>query len=209
MKQCIRCKQTKELSAFHKHKGMKDGHLNKCAVCVKECVAEWRLNNPDARKKEHARIREKEGFLTIEEYHKKLKENAKGRKQICKDYYEKNKKAIREYQKKWRAANPDKVKAKRERLSKTSKYKATKCAAQRKREANKLKRTPAWAEHEKIQAYYNVCSFFNEVNGYIKYHVDHIVPLQGKTVSGLHVHNNLQVILAEENLKKHNTWSGY
>jgi len=59
MKTCIRCGLNKSLDSFHKHKRMKDGHLNKCAVCVKECVAEWRLLNPDARKKEHAKNRER------------------------------------------------------------------------------------------------------------------------------------------------------
>lgn len=40
----------------------------------------------------------------------------------------------------------------------------------------------------------------------IVHHVDHVIPLQGRTVSGLHVAGNLRVITASENVKKHNRY---
>jgi hypothetical protein len=65
---------------------MKDGHLNKCAECVVKDVAEWRLKNPDCRKKEHARNREREGHMTNEEWRAFQKKHAMGRKAISKRY---------------------------------------------------------------------------------------------------------------------------
>lgn len=53
MKTCIRCHQEKLIEAFHKHKMMRDGRLNKCASCVVECVAEWRKKNPQKRNQEY------------------------------------------------------------------------------------------------------------------------------------------------------------
>ncbi len=60
------------------------------------------------------------------------------------------------------------------------------------------KRTPSWANLSKIQEIYNNCP-----EGF---HVDHIIPLRGKNVSGLHIETNLQYLWAEDNLKKSNTW---
>jgi hypothetical protein len=86
MKNCIKCKEVKSLDSFHKHKQMKDGHLNKCAVCVLQDVTTWRNANPNCRKQEHIKNREKLGLKTREEWIKFKKENAIGRKVSASKY---------------------------------------------------------------------------------------------------------------------------
>jgi hypothetical protein len=101
----------------------------------------------------------------------------------------------------WAAKNPEKVKAryKRHYLANPVHYSAK--AANRR--AARLRRTPAWADLEKIEAVYAAAKLITELTGK-PWHVDHIIPLQGETVSGLHVYENLQILPARENLRKHN-----
>lgn len=92
---------------------------------------------------------------------------------------------------KYRSKNKDKINA----------YKA-------KRRAAKLNRTPAWlrpVDFKYIQEIYTIAKRLTEKTGEL-YHVDHIIPLQGEIVSGLHVPTNLQVIKAADNLKKNNIY---
>ena len=82
-----------------------------------------------------------------------------------------------------------------------SKNKAILAALQRKRRAAQLLRLPVWANLEKIKEFYLAA----RERGL---EVDHILPLQGKTVSGLHVENNLQLLDKISNCKKGNRLHG-
>jgi 5-methylcytosine-specific restriction endonuclease McrA len=74
------------------------------------------------------------------------------------------------------------------------------------RVASKLRRTPKWLtkeDHGSIREFYTSAKELEKIFG-IKYHVDHIIPLRGANVSGLHVPWNLQILTAKENTKKGN-----
>ena len=75
-----------------------------------------------------------------------------------------------------------------------------------KRRACELKRTPAWLtefDRLKIKCIYSIATMLTHENKE-PWHVDHIIPLQGKFVSGLHVPNNLWFIRGSENCQKGN-----
>jgi hypothetical protein len=74
------------------------------------------------------------------------------------------------------------------------------------RRAAKLKATPKWfseLDHIILEEMYAINMLRKDMFG-IQYHIDHIVPLQGNNVSGLHYHQNWQILTAQENFKKSN-----
>lgn len=106
----------------------------------------------------------------------------------------------------WNTENKDTVTKTQEkyRIKNKNKY----AFWQRTREASKNNRTPKWLSKEQLNSIkleYELAAWCSSVMGEI-YHVDHIVPLQGKTVSGLHVPWNLQVIPAKDNIRKSNKY---
>jgi hypothetical protein len=70
----------------------------------------------------------------------------------------------------------------------------------------KIKRaTPPWADRGAIEKIYERCVAMTESTGVV-HHVDHIIPLCGDNVCGLHVESNLRVITAHENMRKSKTF---
>ena len=105
--------------------------------------------------------------------------------------YAKNRDAARKSTAEWKKLNKDRVNT-----------------TKAKRRATKLKATPSWLSEEhisSIECMYWLAIDLERVSGE-KYHVDHIVPLLGKNVCGLHVPWNLQILPAYINTSKGNTY---
>lgn len=106
-----------------------------------------------------------------------------------KNYVQQNRQKIRHISSRWQKNNKGKTNAETA-----------------KRHAAKMKRLPKWLTKQQkaeIKEFYVMASELEKVFPW-KQCVDHIIPLQGKTVSGLHVPWNLQILSAFENMSKGN-----
>jgi hypothetical protein len=106
---------------------------------------------------------------------------------------------------KWRKENPNHKNTKIAKLEWSRSHPDQKYKDLAKRRAAKLKRTPSWMNDGhwfEVESIYKFCFAFRNLG--FDWHVDHIIPLQGKNVSGLHAPWNLQVLSAKENLSKSN-----
>jgi len=189
-KQCTgKCKQIKDLSEFDKREDSKDGLRGWCTACVVEQKKGDYLNNVEERReynrnsylKNREDRRKKQKVLNLK--HKKEKPN------YHKDYYDKNREEILAKKSDYIQANLGKIIAKN-----------------MKRYASSKKRTPPWltTEHHKESASFYELAHELRWLSEKPLHVDHIVPLHGKNVSGLHVPWNLQILPENLNTSKGN-----
>jgi len=151
-----------------------------CVQCEKERTALWKNKNKEKLQKYRA------------------------------DYWSKNKSTEYVNHRAWVKENPEKVDSYKENKNKATsvwasnnKYKRNLNEA--KRRFYKTQQLPKWLtdiDKLEIECIYKYCDSLRKIG--LDYHVDHIIPLRGKHVSGLHVPSNLQVIPAFQNLSKGN-----
>ena len=121
-----------------------------------------------------------------------LRNNSDERKQYMSEYADSKREKIRSIASTWQKNNKGKVNANTAL-----------------RHAAKMQRTPKWLSKEektRIRCYYQVAAMRNKESD-IEWHVDHIIPMQGENVSGLHVPWNLRVIPATDNIRKGNKYN--
>ena len=163
------------------------------------------------------------------EYYQNNKEKyikyAEANKQQIADYKrfwnEKNKERIREkfknrpdsarerkakYDKEYNMVNAERIRENKRKYAIRLETRALKNEANRRRRMYLKQATPNWMDEFDelfIKEIYHLASLRSEILG-IKHHVDHIIPLKGKTVCGLHVPLNLRILTAEDNIRKNN-----
>jgi hypothetical protein len=198
MKTCIKCCTEKPVTAFRFVKA-KQHYLRKCLECINEERRYKKSIDPVLIAKKEVKVAKgRKPKKKWSEY------SVEQRVSWLKKYKTANKEIISERSKQYSAKNKEAIKAR----SKIYRQKTPEKQAEyvRRRQASKLQRTPAWLTEDDIwvmREAYKLAKLRTEMFDF-SWHVDHVLPLQGETVSGLHVPANLQVIPGLDNLKKHN-----
>ena len=192
LKVCTTCKTGKPRAMFGAHKCRPDGLRNVCKGCASEENRRHYEKNAEA-----LRAR---GRVYSAEWRSRPGNVEKYRAAVA-DWYTRNADSVKRRAGVWSSANADRKKEAAKRWRQDNKGR---CNAYIKAyKAKKLQAMPTWANPESIRQFYELAARRTLETGVV-HHVDHIVPLQGKTVCGLHVELNLRVIPAKENQAKGN-----
>jgi len=179
-KTCTKCSEEKPLDDYYSDKRAKDGKQSCCKICHN---AKQRSEQGKAKRRaDYDPDKRKESYLkhrpqALQRNRQYYQETKEQKLAYGKHHYQQNKSKYAEYT--------------------------------RSRQARLLQRTPSWLseDHRKeLQDFYWLAKDLTAVSGET-YHVDHIVPLQGDNVCGLHVPWNLQILPADINLSKGNRYA--
>ena len=177
-----------------------NGHLaerndfGRCKECQREADKRWRerhpkkalkrardwdRKNPERRRENARNSRARKSELINQKQREWRAKNPDKTRIYLRTYFEKNRELFKRLNEKWKALNPDKVRT-----------------MGRRGQAARRACMPKWADRTAIKAIYDKCP--------VGHHVDHVLPIKGKNVCGLHVPENLQYLPAIENIKKGN-----
>lgn len=204
--------------------GKRSGSRGACVGCAKERMSRYRSNNPNFSSDYYHANKEQQNATT-----KAWRERNSDRvKETSKTHYLKNRQWHLNYSKEYRSRFPEKHKAASAAWYQANKHRNNEfyqkrkdylIAANKEWRAKNKKAVSAYARNQEvlrkrvIGAQALSKAYTKEIHDIYKNcpagcHVDHIVPLRGKSVNGLHVPWNLQYLPAIENIKKGNRHDG-
>lgn len=187
MKKCTKCLIDKEVTEFYKHATGAQGLCAHCRQCKKIDSDSWYKNNKKRKAESVIKWRaDKKDHLSkmnAASYRRNLIENRAKRQK----YHDEHKQEEKVWRQQYLKENPH-----------LARYWVNK------RRTAKMQRIPKWLikqDWEKIEEYYEYATLLTAVTG-IPHEVDHIIPLQGKNISGLHCPENLQILTRSQNRSK-------
>lgn len=193
-KSCRKCGIVKPLTEFYAHSTSADGYRGDCKQChLAAHLSRYYARHEDSKRKKRER------------HAAKMADNPNWHA----EYYAKNRERM------LAASKLEYKKRRKERIAnavawaKANKGKAN--ANKKAYKAAKAKACPVWVREDVellwlMQQAYELAAQRTEVFGF-QWHVDHVVPLRGAQVCGLHTPWNLQVIPGSENCSKSNKYS--
>jgi hypothetical protein len=196
LKMCNKCQCEKPISEFGKDRARHDGLTYRCLECRK-AANKTQADAIRAQKRDHYK-RHRE--VLLQRKRESYLDNAEEKRAYQRAYAAARPEETKLKSKLFYAKNPDYYKQFRQ------KYPEKVNAKEVKRKTAKMNRTPPWLTEDDfwlIEQAYDLAAKRTQMFGF-SWHVDHIIPLQGKIVSGLHVPLNLQVIPAAINTSKQN-----
>ena len=185
-------------SGLHQYDG------KRCPICYKLSLQKWHKNNKDS-----YRVKRKTDYETNKEvWQARMKTYSEANKETLKEkhaeYYQEHKEEIIAKVQAWQEANREKHRTRSREWQVKNPAKAN--ARNARRRAAKLNATPKWLTRDhwkQIERYYFVAKWIESILCE-PIEVDHVIPLQGENVAGLHVPWNLQLLTEEENCRKKN-----
>lgn len=183
---CTKCEKDRPSTDFYVVKTDPPSLRGPCKECVKSQTKAWYEKNKDMRKITISAWQAANAEKMAADRKAWAKANPQCVRNATRKWKANNRPTINEYKRSYRHKNPAAV-AKHEMARRTAERQAY----------------VSWADQSLIRDIYSLARIASKCTG-IRFEVDHIIPLRGRTVSGLHVENNLTIVTRSENAQKSN-----